>query len=113
MPDSNVTSSRGDTRSIKASNCGRASIVQRTPFVARTAVLIERSADASSGSSGCILTKAFDVPPLVERCMVAEQCNFRSFGKTLNLQNFVWFAWRRDLANGEILDKKSASPERR
>jgi hypothetical protein len=36
-------------------------------------------ADASSGSSGCIAMKAFDVPSLVERCIVA------SFGKALNL----------------------------
>src|SRR5882672_1141587 len=51
---SNVTSSRGKTLSMKASNCPRASIPRGTPLVelamARMAVVIA----ASSGSSGCI-----------------------------------------------------------
>jgi len=43
--------------------------------------------------------------------MIVGQCNVRSFSKTLNLRNFAPSAWRRDLANGEMLDNKSPSPE--
>jgi hypothetical protein len=72
VPASNVTSARGDTPSINASNCARASTLQLTPFVLRAAALIAVTADASSGSSGCVVTNAL-VLSLVERCMVAER----------------------------------------
>ena len=53
---SNVTSPRGNTLSMRASNCPRASIPGRAPLLeltmARMAVVIA----ASSGSSGCIAT---------------------------------------------------------
>jgi hypothetical protein len=44
-------------------------------FATGVAGLIGMIADASSGSSGSIAIKAFDVPSRVERCIVA------SFGK--------------------------------
>src|SRR6185503_15298179 len=54
-PFSKVTSPGGGTRSIKASNCARASMVaDRTPFAARIAAFMAVIAGASSGSRGCI-----------------------------------------------------------
>jgi hypothetical protein len=46
---------------------------------------------------------------LLSAALLAERCNFQSFGKTLILRIFASFVCRRDLANGEILDNKSRS----
>ena len=48
-----------------------------------------------------MVTNAFDVPSLVERCMVADQSNFRALGKAQRLRIWAWLARWRDLANGE------------
>src|SRR5258706_8430938 len=61
MYGSNVTSPRGDTPSINASYCGRASILQGRPLYGRAAVSIRLIIDASSGSSGCV-TRTLSVP---------------------------------------------------
>ena len=45
--------------------------------------------------------------------MVAERGNFQSVGNTLNLQVLASFVYRRNLANGEMLDNKYGSHERK
>jgi hypothetical protein len=51
-----VTSQRGNTLSMRASNCPRASIPGRAPFLELTMARMAAVIAASSGSSGCIAT---------------------------------------------------------
>src|SRR4029077_10789462 len=64
VPGSNVTPSGADTLSSQASYASRASILQRTPFCASVAVLIQAIVGASSGSSGWITTRSPDLSVL-------------------------------------------------
>src|ERR1700722_3879262 len=57
---SNVTSSRGETLSMRASNCSRASTPRGAPLVGLTNARMVAATSASRGSSGCMTAKSFD-----------------------------------------------------
>src|SRR5258706_8002198 len=73
---SNVTSSRGNTFSMKASNCPRASIPCRAPLAELTMARKAAVIAASSGSSGCTTTEPVDVRSLVDPCIASSSLNW-------------------------------------
>src|SRR3981081_713685 len=73
---SNVTSSRGNTLSMKASNCPRASIPCRAPLAGLTMARKAAGIAAASGSSGSTTTEPGDVRPVVDPCIASSSLNW-------------------------------------
>src|SRR5258707_13708506 len=85
---------------MMASYCGRASTVQRAPFVERTASLIRVTIDASSASSGWIVAKA---------SMSVFEEQLQGLRKNIGVAGLRILQSRRNPTSGEMPDNKIES----